>query len=56
MRKNNINIKVAMKLRDKLMEKKYKLKLDSVDSVVQKMYNIITKYKLWDELKEVNKK
>ena len=56
MKEKKVNVKVSVKLRDNLMEKKYKLKLNGIDATIQKMYNIITKFKLWDELKEVNKK
>lgn len=43
-------------LNDKLQIKKRKLKAKSVGDVIQRMYNTITKYKMWDELKEEKRK
>ena len=53
--KNKVNIKVESDLRDDLMNKKYKLKFDGLYSLVQAMYNLITKHKMWGELKERGK-
>ncbi len=49
--KDKVNVKVSVPLRDNLIKKKYKLKTDGLDSVIQKMYNMMNKLKLWDELK-----
>ena len=54
--KNKVNVKVSVSLRDNLIKKKYKIKTDGLDSVIQKMYDMMNKLKLWDELKEVKKK
>ncbi|KKK76639.1 hypothetical protein LCGC14_2861600 [marine sediment metagenome] len=49
--KNKVNVKVSVPLRDNLIKKKYQLKTDGIDSVIQKMYDMMNKLKLWDELK-----
>lgn len=49
--KNKVNVKVSVPLRDNLIKKKYQLKTDGLDSVIQKMYNLMNKLKLWGELK-----
>ncbi len=54
--KNKVNVKVSVSLRDNLIKKKYQIKTDGLDSVIQKMYDMMNKLKLWDELKEVKKK
>lgn len=46
-----VNVKVKPELRNKLIAKKYQLKTDGLDSVIQKMYNMMNKLKLWEELK-----
>lgn len=53
--KNKVNVKVSIPLRDKLIQKKYQLKTDGLDSVIQKMYDMMNKLKLWEELKEGKK-
>lgn len=50
-KQNKVNVKVESDLRDDLINKKYKFKLDGIGSLIQKMYNLITKHKMWDELK-----
>ncbi len=54
-KENKVNIKVSIKLRDNLMSKKYKLKFDGLNTTIQKMYDAISKFKLWGELKEIKK-
>tara|TARA_R100000501_G_scaffold7090_1_gene14988 strand:+ start:679 stop:840 length:162 start_codon:yes stop_codon:yes gene_type:complete len=50
------SIKIKESTKRKLSIKKYTLELKSIDEVIQRMDKIITKFKLWEELKEVNKK
>ena len=49
--KNKVNIKVSVSLRDNLIKKKYQLKTNGIDSVIQKMYDLMNKLQLWGELK-----
>jgi len=49
------SIQIATKLRDKLGSRKYTLKMKSINDVVQAMYHLISKHKMWDELKETKK-
>jgi len=49
------SIKIREETKKKLNLLKYKLDLKSIDDVIQRMYNIITKFKLAGELKEVKK-
>ena len=49
--KNKVNVRVSPSLRDKLINKKYQIKTDGLDSVIQKMYDMMNKLKLLDELK-----
>jgi len=48
---NTVNVKVTSELRDKLIHKRYQLKLDGIGTLIQKMYDMMNKLKLWDELK-----
>lgn len=48
-------IEVEVNLRNKLTNKKNDLKFKKLGDVVQAMYNLITKHKMWEELKEVKK-
>ncbi|KKM94844.1 hypothetical protein LCGC14_1194220 [marine sediment metagenome] len=52
---NKVNVKVTESLRTDLMNKKYKLKFDGIGTLIQAMYNLITKHKMWEELKEKGK-
>jgi len=49
------SIKIKEKTKKKLNLLKYKLDLKSIDSVINKMYDIITKFKLGEEMKEGKK-
>lgn len=49
------SIKIKEKTKKKLNVKKYQLDFKSIDEVIQKMYNIINRLKLWEELKEGRK-
>ena len=49
-------VQVSKDFRKKLSRLKDKLELKSINATIQRMYNIITKHKLWEELKEVKKK
>ena len=49
------SIQISRKLRNKLANKKYQLNFKSIDEVIQKMYDMMNKLKLWDELKGVKK-
>ncbi|KKK59743.1 hypothetical protein LCGC14_3031350 [marine sediment metagenome] len=44
-------IQVSNNLREKLVKLKYKLKVKSLDDVIQRMYDLITKFKLEGEMK-----
>jgi hypothetical protein len=50
---NKVNAKLTETLRDKLIDKKYKLKFNGVSELVQAMYKVITIHKMWDEVKGV---
>ncbi len=50
------SIKIREKTKKKLNIMKYKLDLKSIDDVIQRLLDIITKFKLGEELKEVGKK
>ncbi len=43
-------IEVSKKLRAKLTKLKYKLSVRKIEDVIQRMYDIITKFKLGEEL------
>lgn len=49
------SIKIKEKTKKKLNVKKYQLDFKSIDEVIQKMYDMMNKLKLWDELKGVKK-
>jgi hypothetical protein len=53
---NKVNAKISESLRNKLIDKKYKLKFDGIDSLVWAMYKVITIHKMWDEVKGVKGK
>ena len=44
-------IEVSKELRTKLIKLKYKLDAQSMDEVIQRMYNLIVKFKLKEEMK-----
>ncbi len=44
-------IEVSKELRTKLIKLKYKLDASSMDEVIQRMYDLITKFKLKEEMK-----
>ena len=50
--KDKVNVKVSVELRNKLMKKKYQLKLKGIDLLVERMYDLLSKLKVWDELKK----
>ncbi len=47
---------VSVTLRNKLAIKKNDLKFKKLGDLAQAMYNLITKHKMWEELKEAQKK
>ena len=50
MEEQKVNAKISVKLREKLINKKYKLKVEGIGEVIEMMYNTITKHKMWPEL------
>ena len=44
-------IEVSKELRTKLIKLKYKLDDSSMDEVIQRMYDLITKFKLKEDMK-----
>ena len=48
-------IQVSRKLRTKLSKMKYDLNLKSIDEVIQRLYDIVSKFKMAGELKEGGK-
>ncbi len=53
--KMETSIKIKEKTKKNLNLKKYTLGFKSINEVIQKMYDLITKHKMWDELKGVKK-
>lgn len=49
------SIKIKKETKKKLNLKKYSLNLKSINEIIEKMYNLISKHKMWDELKGVKK-
>ncbi|KKN59051.1 hypothetical protein LCGC14_0546060 [marine sediment metagenome] len=49
-------MEISRGLRNKLTAKKNILNLKKLEFVIQRMYNLISKHKMWDEIKEAQKK